>query len=563
MPRCADSVASKQTLVARLLLALLTAVFVLSSAVWIHFDTLPPLWDSAHYLWESDLLYKDLTREGPMAMLERFATSMGEKAPLITLLPIPAYALLGAGHAAARYTNLIFIIVACVALNEIGRRSGGPMVGLLSVLIVNTYPIVAGMSRQYLVEYALMTFTIVWMYLLVLWEEQEGHGLLWGFGVLAGFGLLLKITFPLYVGVPTLWIAWRKYSGGRSLIRVIVDLIIIALIATPIAAIWYTKNLVTVLGFAASAGFGSLGRPYGSGSVFTIEALSQYWLNLINFGTSFGFLALTVTLGVILLAGRRRTRTGDDRPSSDRSLDAGKLLLLILWLIVPILVLSFAVNKDLRYVVPSLPALAVLTAYGLTRVPWRGLRIALIAVVVLFGLANYALYSACDDCLSVHQVQIGPFVALSSALAWAHPPISEDWPLDEIVGAIAGDLGPGEREPIQVRVLFSHPCVNAHVLKYVAVLHDLPLRFHVVRFSIQASLEELIAETNERYPYVIKKSDALGPKELNTRASDLADALDAGLLDFDAIATQELPDGSYITIFRNRGLGFSRSDSPG
>lgn len=563
MPRSADSVASRQPLAARVLLALLTAVFVLSSAAWIHLDTVPPLWDSAHYLWESDLLYKDLTREGPMAMLERFATSLGEKAPLITALPIPAYALLGESHAAARFTNLVFIVVACVALYGFGRRSGGPMVGLLSVLIVNTYPIVAGMSRQYLVEYALMTFTIVWMYLLVVWEDREGRGILWGFGVLAGFGLLLKITFPLYVGVPTLWIAWRKFAGGRPLVRVAIDLICIAFIAVPIAAIWYAQNLFRVLGFAASAGFGSLGRPYGSGPVLSLEALSQYWLKLINIGISFGFLALTVALGLILLAGRRQTRASDDRMPQRPSMDGSRLVLLLLWLIVPFLVLSFAVNKDPRYLVPSLPALAVLTAYGLTRIPWRGLRVAFIGVAALFGLANYALYSACDDCLPRRQVEIGPFVAVSSTLGWAHPPTSEDWPLDEIVAAIATDLEQEQAAPTQVRVLFSHPRVNAHVLKYVAMLHDLPLRFHVVRFSIQAPLEELIAETNEQYPYLMQKTDDLGPKMLNTRASELAGALDDGLLNFDAMATQELPDCSRIIVFRNRGLAGAQPDNPG
>src|SRR5687767_8939228 len=89
--------------------ALLTAIFAVASLAWIRMDLLPPMWDEAQYLRESVLLSRALREQGPATFLAAFSQTMGIKAPLITVLPIPAYALLGESMQSARSINVLFV----------------------------------------------------------------------------------------------------------------------------------------------------------------------------------------------------------------------------------------------------------------------------------------------------------------------------------------------------------------------------------------------------------------------------------------------------------------------
>ncbi|MEO7974952.1 MAG: glycosyltransferase family 39 protein, partial [Thermoanaerobaculia bacterium] len=174
----------------RVVLAIVVVTFLAATATWIQRDTVPPLWDSAVYLQESAILYHALTRQGVLAFLDAFSHSMGNKAPLIAALPLPLYPLLGESHAAARFVNLAWIVLAAIYIFRIGRKVAGGATGLLAVIVLNTFPLVAAMSRQYLVEYGLMAMVIVWIYYLLRWQSGEATRVPWILGVLLGFGLL-------------------------------------------------------------------------------------------------------------------------------------------------------------------------------------------------------------------------------------------------------------------------------------------------------------------------------------------------------------------------------------
>lgn len=539
--------------------ALVSLVLLLSSVtlVWLRRDTAPPLWDSAHYLQHSAILFHALRDDGPLAFFDAFSSSMDRKAPLIAALPIPFYWALGESYLAARYVNLIWIAVSSLFLFRLGRQLSGDTAALFAVVLLQTFPLVAGMSRQFLVEYGLMTFVVLWVYYLVRWQRENDRTVPWILGVILGFGLLLKVTFPLYVAAPAGLVLLRKAKAGKTPGSLLGDLGRMGAAALPIAATWYGRNLSDVLKFVLDAGFGEAARPYGTGPVLSLQAVATYWLKLINSGIS-GFYALVFLAALSGAALAARRRSGSTAPEPPR----GDVPLLAVWWIVPFLFLTLATNKDPRYSIAYLPALALLVAHAATRLVPRRMQLVVLSAVAAVGILNYSAYSFGVPELR-RDVRLGRLVLLSGHLAWAHPPEADPWPGEEVLRAVAGDADDRFRgRPVRVRVLFSHPRINAHALNYLATLHDLKPRFTTVHFQNRMALPELLGQIDSGYEYLLTKSRDPGPPNLNTRNREVAAALERGELAFSRILTLPTPDGDQVSIHRRRiAEGVTTDDS--
>jgi len=191
--------------------------FLFANIIWIQKDKAPPMWDQAEYLDNSQLLYHALTAEGIGSFAEAFLTILPKKAPLVTILPIPSYLIFGNNYKSARYVNLFFIILGSIYLYRLGMLISGEKAALLSIVVLNTFPLILGISREVLVEYGLMVFVIMWMYYL-LKSECLIHGRYsWRLGAVLGLGMLMKISYPLYIIAPTLFCLWKKIKEQKEL----------------------------------------------------------------------------------------------------------------------------------------------------------------------------------------------------------------------------------------------------------------------------------------------------------------------------------------------------------
>lgn len=532
----------------RIALAGLLFGLLLANLSWLRRDTAPPLWDSAHYLQHSSIFYRALERGGPAAFLDAFSTSLGSKAPLVAALPIPFYAALGEGYAAARCVNLAWIVVASWFLFLIARTLFGDLEALVAVVLLQTFPLVAGMSRQFLVEYGLMALVIVWIYLLLRWRQPGSRAVPWLLGIVLGFGLLMKVTFPLYIAAPTVLVLVQHRRGGRPWRALALDLLCIAAAATPVAATWYARNLLGVLRFVAAAGFGEAGRPYGTGPVFSPQAVLTYWTKVANSGLSglYTLVLLFLLAGLGIAALRRRQLP----PSATDRLD---LQIVLAWWLVPFLALTFATNKDPRYTIAWLPALALLFVEAVRRLVPPRRQVAVLAAISIVGVLNFSALS-----FGVPSVErdwrVGNLQLAGGRTAWAYPPESDPWPVETVARAVAADAIGRRAGRIRVRVLFSHPRINAHLLNYVATFEELAPRFTTVHFQDSLPLAELIEQLDGGYDYLLTKSEALGPDRINVRNREVAQALAAGRLRYEEVETIPMPDGSRVAVHRNLAL---------
>ena len=262
-------------------------------------DFVPPMWDQADYLLHSQYLYHALTERGVSAFYASFLRSLTYKAPLISALPVPFYLIFGNSYKTALLVNLAFMIAGSVFLFKLGERLFGKMEGILAVLILYTFPLIFAMSREFLVEYGLMVIVISWFYFLLKSDSFRERRIAYALGVVLGLGLLMKISFPLYIFAPTLFILASLFREERKVtVALLKNTAIIVGIAVLIAAPWYIRNFESVLNFAIMSGFSERAKEYGTGNVFSLHTILSYWLILINYGitTYFGFSCFSLRL---------------------------------------------------------------------------------------------------------------------------------------------------------------------------------------------------------------------------------------------------------------------------
>src|SRR5215471_8437700 len=180
-----------------LALGALSSLFVASTAVWLHLDRLPPTWDDGFYLTNSLTMFDSLVDGGLPSYARKFLSTLGGKPPLIAVLPTPAYLIMGRHAQFAYGLKLCFMLVLFAGLFGLGSKYAGPRVGLIAVYVAGTMPMLFGLSRWFLVEYAMAALVAVAVLCLVQLRIP------W-FGIACGLGWLLKASFPLYVAAPLL-----------------------------------------------------------------------------------------------------------------------------------------------------------------------------------------------------------------------------------------------------------------------------------------------------------------------------------------------------------------------
>jgi 4-amino-4-deoxy-L-arabinose transferase-like glycosyltransferase len=426
-----------------LLLGLLIAAQVVVNWAWLRTNVVIVGWDRPRHLIES-LVYNNLLRQvTPRTTFEAWTYS-GYYPPLFHWAMVGFYKLFGVSMDVAASVNTLFLVVLLVAAYGIGRRIGGKGVGLLSAFVTSTLPMIFAMSRYTYIEFSLtaMAALSIWLLLLSQGFTHRWYSLL--FGLAAGLGLLTKWTYSLFV-FPALavvllrTVSWSELKKGWRSLRLDARWAVVSgLSAAVLTLIWYLPNvervaelplghlllplswfllggLIYVLRQTGSKGWNVVGSLWvclvvaGSWYLPRIDfvnhtfliawgrpqrqtwAFGYYMQHLIHEQLSLFYMLvlLLVSVGLLVLAWRAL-----GRGNLWWQILGSDFLLLFLWIIVPYLVFSFRPSsRHSRFIMPILPAMAVIMAYGLSRIRWSKLRLAAVVLVVLLGVGQWLALS--------------------------------------------------------------------------------------------------------------------------------------------------------------------------
>jgi hypothetical protein len=492
-------------------------------------------------------MFLDTFRSGGFS--ELFLTVLGSSSgygrlPLLSLLTLPMYGILGNGTEAAHLVLLLFVPLLVFAVYGIARRLGGERAGQAACVATATLPHMIGLSRQFFVEFPLAAVVTTTVYLFLRLREEQSMRLYGGLALVVAGGLMLKVTYLLFVGPCWLIVALESLRKGQ---KKFAALVLASGAGLAFALIWYIPNWHRVLWDLQESGFGIEAAPYdygGPGFLLLRLALS---------GISLYYTALLVALawkhrGTCLSRWR-----GEVKP---------ELLICLAWVAVPLLVLLISVGRDPRYFLPSLPAVAV--GIGLLLDSGRDYRRTLLAPFALPVAAMLVVSIVPPTIFSRpwRETMIPLYRVLG--MSFHNPPLERrDWRTDGIV-ELVWRVGQGSTHPLRTVVLANSPQFHFQLFNYVARLQGKRMVFTTCEdttkpFSVDRCLRRVVLPAD----FLLDKTGLRKVSGPDRYRAHVDRWMNARCLPFRPVtAGVRLPDGSQVQLWKKAGSPERRDPCP-
>jgi len=340
----------------------------LADIIWITRETRPPHWDMGRHLWTSLLYQSDFHAHRLLPLLQDYHYYP----PLVYWAVLPWYHWFGTTIPVAVASNLLFIAILLVSVYALGRHLGGRTVGLTAAILTAGYPMLVTQFKEFQLDAPLTAMVTLALGLLVYSEGFRKPRYTLAFGVAFGLGMLTKWTFVVCIALPALVCLVQAIAADiqrRSPKRLMI-IAVAALLAYAVASPWYVANLQQ---FRIDMKANGTSQAILEGDPLVGSLASNVWY-LKNLLTEQLFLPnvllFIVGLGVFIRSWPRR-------------LEYWYPILLIGGMY---LAFTAIANKDPRYTLPMLPAIAVISVWWLSRLKRRSRLIAAAAVAIYSGL---------------------------------------------------------------------------------------------------------------------------------------------------------------------------------
>lgn len=459
-----------------LLIAALVAWHGIHNWLWLRQNVVLSGWDKARHTAQS-LAYNSML--SPLSLQSFLGAFISDtvRPPLGPLSAVPLYRLFGISGDVAAMVNIVYLAGILVATWKLGVLLHGRKLAAMSVILVTLLPMFYAMPRYFLLEFPLMAFVTVTVWLLLDSNGFEKRGITLFFGLCLGLGLLTKRTYLAFVFAPVLLVLlrsevlpnlWQRLRGG---VRIdLKDLALALGVGVALSAVWVLPNWSTIQGLmlggwlfplwtafvaifvyllrrpqgpdtnflAALVLGGTLGSlwylanpsflqrmllfAYGvddpRGRILDLGSLSTYLYYLVVLINQHISLIVTAILaaaaGVLGIVLVRERRFF----STLRRIGTGWWAI-VLWIVGPYLVLTLSIYHEARAITPVLPAVALLGGMVLLKLPWKKVRALLFAVLVVIGLVQF--YAVSFEPL--HRLVIAtrlrlPLLGETSLLGW-------------------------------------------------------------------------------------------------------------------------------------------------
>lgn len=535
---------NKQWFIPLALFALI-AFHAIANYWWLKTDAMPPIWDEAAHAYSTVEIARLHFLKQPLEAIRAILTT--EPYPPFSYLISAVFvrvswpstdAMLGA--------SALYMAVLIVSCYGIARRMAGQFAGLIAAFVVSMYPILFGLSRHYLLDFNLtaMTALIIWL----LFETKNFSRRVPSFflGIALGLGMLTKWTLVAFIAGPFGLIALSALfiKDGVMARPKLKNMALALVIGVCIAAPWYAANFNTLREFLKLVVNSGLAE--GDPAINSLESWLMYFRHLTQFQILAPFTFLFI-FGLVLSMVKRKNWQ--------------LIAALLLWIILPYIYFSLSMNKDTRYTLPYLPAMAALSGVGLSVFKGRTARAAIAGLIVAYALFEFAGLT-----IGLHQyfpnlpTRLEAFNGVTTLTYYAEdthiasPPKTGDWKVHDLLDAAVSDAQTTNRKTqtglYRYVVLQDIPYISTLTLRYWARMENLPLDLVFGSGIDNVDLNAIILSGD----YVMTKTGNQGP-EWTTKNSAKYSALLANptselAKQFTPIAQIPLPDGSTGTIYR-------------
>lgn len=283
-----------------------------------------------------------------------------------------------------RYPNVLYTLAIAAMVFFLARKiGGGAAAGILAALVYLAFFGTYRYGRVFLTS-APETFWLFAPFFILLMRRPQTVGLSWplaaAFGLMFGVALLYKsfaLAAPAAAGLAWWTLHQRGWRLWEWLQRDAPKITLAVLLSLGVFSLWYWLDPQRHLILADFILDENLGKFDTEGENYFVNLLwgaSSIWRNVVSYPINAGLLAPAV-IAVFVLAFLRRRQWSEDEK------------LLWIWVATVFVVFSLPNQRDERYLLPAMPAIAVLCALYWEKIPrWiPGVSLAAVGVIA-FGM---------------------------------------------------------------------------------------------------------------------------------------------------------------------------------
>jgi len=330
--------------------------------------------------------------------------------PLVGMSTAPFYFIFGSSQDSATMINAgIFLAILLFSTYKIGEIFLDAKAGLLSAYIVSMYPVIFNQIKIYMLDLPLVAIVALSIFFLLKCDNFRSFRYSILFGVSMGLGLLVKLNYILFLIGPCIYfllkipsVSMKKgnlekvYSLKRYLLNISLILISTVIISVPYFSNMHyqmkeflsfiLKNHIGLLNVLNYKGILQTWNITAQGGFFInkIRAVLWYIWGFINWQVTFLFFIAFIVALFFFLRARIKNKN-----------------ILIVWIVSSVALVScilYGIGYNMkisavRFTMPMLPAVAIITALGIRGIVSVRARRSIIAVVVILSLVQAVFIS--------------------------------------------------------------------------------------------------------------------------------------------------------------------------
>jgi 4-amino-4-deoxy-L-arabinose transferase-like glycosyltransferase len=434
--------------------ALLLIVFITlstSTLLWVRNDQTPPPWDPSDHISTAYDYYRYIAHADLQGFYKEFFLETHYYAPFVHLMTAIIFLIFGASKTSAIFINLISLAAILIATlliyqktftNPDEQQQGKISPGILAGILASCYHFPAWLIHDAFLDYPLIAIVTVSFALLLKTDNFTNRNYSMAFGVAFATGLLTKQTFAFFLILPVIYAMYKAVMARRF--SALFNLFLAILISAILAAIWYAPHLNDVLEIYRINKEGAINE--NEAPLFSFMSNVFYIHALISAQLQLPFAALFI-FGLIFSLVRFRK----------------ECIPVYLWLLSGLGIFTMIANKDVRYTVPILPAVAIISvcwlsqksnasaspksqnigSTTLSKILKTGRLFRIPAIVAIILLSLTTLYTAqWPQPGTGYYIDTPNFrwmVFARNYYGFDHRPLADDWGVPKIVSTIATD----------------------------------------------------------------------------------------------------------------------------
>lgn len=465
--------------------------------IWLRLNQRPPVDDQAFHLL-SALRYLNIMSNHPPTVFPELVDIQKLYPPFFHLAAAVVALIFGKTTLVFIMTNIAFLFGTFLCLYLIGIKMGDRRVGLLASCLLFLYPMFFQLSRMFMLEIALCFMVAAGITALLYSDGFKKENMSVLFGIVSGLGLLTKQYYAVFILGPVTFLLLDSFfygdTGEKN--KIIRNLFLSFALAVITASWWYIPNLKDMLPLAIASVSNPFFAPFDI-PLFSFRSLTFYLRVLVNDQILlFFFLVFLCALFILSRKGKNNRYLG----------------LFLVWIIPAYFILTFFKNKFWYYTLSYLPAIALISAYGIISIKRDLLRRISILSILAIGIVHFLCLSYFEhrhiilnviidggtvkDRHGIVSVFLSPKRTLQAGAKYY--PQRGDWKMSAIIARILKEtparipaiatysidpnmeLRESGSKSIFISTLDSYTAVNFYGLEYYLRLKDIPHRLFMM-----------------------------------------------------------------------------------